>query len=350
MKKILDLCDYLVKVWIPEEKRWGWGEGLFAYALTRLDSYLGEDRYYPFVKRYIDRHVAHTPEINSSDTAAPGLASYFLQRKTGDVRYKALTDKVINYIKNTDKIIEDLPNHFGTSKDAKDYPFSVWVDSLMMFGVFTVLYGKEEGDRELLEYGARLPGQFAKYLMDKDEHLWYHSYRVKQHTHYPRRKIFWGRGNGWVIAALPMIAEILGKEHPKSAEIIKIFQQTSAALLRYQRADGAFETVFNKVGKTYRELSATALIAGGWLDGIAQGILDESVFLAPAMKAYEACEGSIIYEDGGVFFPEISRPTVPMKIIPYTWYKRMPRGRNWNYGVAALVLAAINKQKYLNRK
>lgn len=350
MKKIIDLCDYLTGVWNPEEKRWGWGEGLFAYALTRLDVYLKEDRYLPFVKRYIDRFVKEIPDVNSSDTAAPGLATYYLQKKTGDAAYKMLTDRVTDYIKNTDKIIEDLPNHFGTSKDASDYPLSVWVDSLMMFGVFTVLYGKGEGDKDFEEYGARLPAQFAKYLMDKDDRLWYHCYRVKQHTHYPRRKLFWGRGNGWVIAALPMIVEMLGKDHPRSAEIIKIYQETSAALLKYQRQDGTFETVFNRVGKTYRELSATALIAGGWLDGIAQGILDESIYLGPAIKAYEACENSIIYEDGGVFFPEISRPTVPMKIIPYTWYRLMPRGRNWNYGVAALVFAALNKQKYLERK
>jgi len=350
MKKILDLCDYLINAWNPEEKRWGWGEGLFAYSLTKLDAYLGEDRYISYVKRYIDHFVKEPPTVDSSDTAAPGLASYYLQKKTGEACYQDLTDKVISYIKNTDKIIEDLPNHFGTSKDAKDYPQSVWVDSLMMFGVFTVLYGKGEGDKPLFEYGARLPGQFAKYLMDKEDNLWYHAYRVLQHTHYPRRKIFWGRGNGWVITALPMIVEMLGKDHPKSQEIIRIYQKTSEALLKYQRSDGTFETVFNKVGKTYRELSATALICGGWLDGIAQGILDQSVYLAPAMKGYDACENSIIYENGGVFFPEISRPTVPMKIIPYTYYRLMPRGRNWNYGVAALALAALSKQKFLERK
>ncbi|MDD3947421.1 MAG: glycoside hydrolase family 88 protein [Clostridia bacterium] len=350
MKQILDLCDYLTKTWVPEEKRWGWGEGLFAYALTELDAYLKEDRYLPFVTRYIDKYVKQTPAIDCSDTAAPGLASYYLQKKTKNANYKELTDKVIDYIKNCTKILEDMPNHFGTSKDAKTYPQSVWVDSLMMFSVFTVRYGAEARDKELFDYGAKLPAQFAKYLMDNQEHLWYHAYWVKQCTHYPRRKLFWGRGNGWVMASFPMIYQYLGKEHPQSKEIIEIYRKTSLALLKYQRADGTFETVFNKVGKTYRELSATALICGGWLDAIAQGMLDEKTFLNPALKGYNACLDSIIYENEGVFFPEISRPTVPMKVIPYTWYKWMPLGRNWNYGVAALVFAALNYQKYLDSK
>ncbi|NCA66982.1 MAG: hypothetical protein EOM87_02845 [Clostridia bacterium] len=344
MKQIKDLCDYLVRAWKPENLRWGWGEGLFTYALAELDNYLKEDRYIGFYKTYCDKYAAEHPDIDCSDTAAPGLTSYALFKKTGDARYKALTDSVINYIENAPRILEDAPNHFGTSKDAATYPQSIWVDSLMMFSVFTARYGAENGLGNMIDYAARQPASYAKYLMDKDDKLWYHSYWVKQHTHYPRRKLYWGRGNGWVIASFPMIYESIGKDHPLAKEIAEIYQSTSAALLNYQRSDGAFETVFNKVGKTYRELSATALIAGGWLHGIRLGILDKS-YLKPALKAYNLCIDSIICEDGGVFFPEISRPTVPMKYIPYLWYKYLPRGRNWNYGVAALIFAAINYDK-----
>lgn len=346
MQKIIDLCDYLVKAWKPESLRWGWGEGLFTYALTELDAYLGEDRYLPFVKNYCDYHSSKGPSVDCSDTAAPGLTSYAMYKRTGDLRYKELTDKVIYYIENANKILEDAPNHFGFSKDAATYPQSIWVDSLMMFSVFTARYGAENKNDNMVNYAARQPASYAKYLMDKQDNLWYHSYWVKQKTHYPRRKLYWGRGNGWIIMSFPMILEQIGSNNKNSAEIIEIYKKTSDALLSYQREDGAFETVFNKVGKTYRELSATALIAGGWLYGINLGIL-ESKFLEPALKAYKLCIDSLIYENEGVFFPEISRPTVPMKYIPYLWYKYLPRGRNWNYGVAALIFAAIQYDKLI---
>jgi unsaturated rhamnogalacturonyl hydrolase len=344
MKKIIDLCDYLVKAWKPENLRWGWGEGLFNYALTELDDYLKGNRYLLFYQRYCDRFTLSAPSVDSSDTAAPGLVTYALYKKTSDENYKRLTDSVIDYILNAPKVIGEAPNHFGTSKDADTYPVSIWVDSLMMFSVFTARYGSENGIKELIDYAARQPESYASYLMDNEDNLWYHSYWVKQGTHYPRRKLYWGRGNGWIIAAFPMIAEFIGKEHPEYNKIVGLFRKTSEGLLKYQRADGAWETVFNKVGKTYRELSATALIASGWLHGLRLGILDER-FKKPAMKAYNCCMDSIIYENEGVFFPEISRPTVPMKYIPYLWYKYLPRGRNWNYGVAALIFAAINKDK-----
>lgn len=344
MNKIIDLCDYLIKARKPEDLRWGWGEGLFTYALTELDTYLGEDKYTDFVKQYCNKYAQTPPIVDSSDTASPALASYALFKKTNNEDYKKLTDLAIDYIQTAPRILEDATNHFGTSKDAKTYPQSIWVDSLMMFSVFTARYGAETKNKEMLNFAARQPKMFARYLMDKKDNLWYHSYWVKQMTHYPRRKLFWGRGNGWIMTAFPMILEYIGLDHPEAPEIIEIYKKTSDALLKYQRADGTFETVFNKVGKTYRELSATALICGGWLHSLRLGILDAK-FYQPAMKGVNECLDSIKYEEGGVFFPEISRPTVPMKYIPYLWYKFMPRGSNWNYGVAALIFASIERDR-----
>ncbi|HNX63226.1 MAG TPA: glycoside hydrolase family 88 protein, partial [Candidatus Limiplasma sp.] len=74
---------------------------------------------------------------------------------------------------------------------------------------------RDHNDKTMMEIAARQPRILAKYLQDPKDGLWYHSYWVKQHTHYPRKKIYWGRGNGWVIAALPMILEAIGEHEEK---------------------------------------------------------------------------------------------------------------------------------------
>ncbi len=345
-KKVTDLCDYLTQAWRPESLRWGWGEALFCYALAELDDFIKEDRYFPFIKGYCDKFVRSEPVVDASDTAAPALATYYAYKKTGNESYKKLTDLSLEYIRTVPKILNDeIPNHFGFSKDAKDYPPSVWVDSLMMFSVFPARYGKEQGDLALLDYAARLPKTFADCLMDEESGLFYHSYRVNEQRHYPYRKIFWGRGNGWVATALPMILERIGKENPHYDEIAEIFRKNIDGILRYQRADGSFSTVLNKPKRTYRELSATALVACGLFAGIRLGLLSDEEYRPQAEKAYRAVSDRVYYKDGGVFMPEISRPTVPMAHIPYLWYKFLPRGNNWNYGVAAFVFAAIEKEK-----
>ena len=54
--------------------------------------------------------------------------------------------------------------------------------------------------------------------------------------------------------------------------------------------DGFFETVFNKPGKTYIESSATALIASGWMQGVADGYLDEK-YLELGVRALHSAFG-----------------------------------------------------------
>ena len=102
--------------------------------------------------------------------------------------------------------------------------------------------------------------------------------------------------------------------------------------------DYTFNTLLKH--KSYRELSATALISAGWLHGIRCGYLDEK-FLAPAIKAFEATVKAIEENENGVFMPEISGPTIPLPVFPKLGYKMIPLGKNWSYGVAAVIFAAI---------
>jgi unsaturated rhamnogalacturonyl hydrolase len=343
-QKVIELADYITNTWKPRMK-WMWGEGLLGHALSQLDEHRSSDRYTDFLLAYCDHYVANPPRVDQSDTTAPGLVTYAMHKKTGNPHYKALTDRVLHYIRHEPRLIEDSVNHLGNSWEGKLYPRSIWVDSLMMFSVFPALYAREQHDSGMLDIAARQPRVMAKYLMDPDDGLWYHSYWVGQRTHYPKSSIYWGRGNGWVIASLPMILENIA-DHAERDAIIAILRRTSDALLPYQRSDGCFETVLNKVGRTPRELSCTALVAAGWLHGYRLGVLPES-FAKAGLRAFRAVTDSIQYRDDGIFMPETSGPTIPLPVFPYLGYILVPLGCNWSYGLAALILAAIEADRYL---
>ena len=217
----------------------------------------------------------------------------------------------------------------------------------MMFSVFTSIYARENEDTELLEFAARQPKQYASMMFDTEKHLWAHSFRVKAKKPFPLHDLFWGRGNGWVISAFPIILDNIGLDHKESAEIIDLFRKTSEALLGCMRDDGSFGTLLYK--KSYRELSATALISAGWMHGIRCGYLDEK-FLLPALKAFECCVNAIEEDESGVYMPEISGPTIPLPLFPSLGYKKVPLGKNWSYGVAAMIFAAIEYKKLLESK
>ena len=341
--KVVRLADYVTKTHDPKMK-WMWGEALLGYALDELDKANGEGKYTEFLCNYCDYWAKEDPAVDQSDTAAPGLITYAMYKRTENAEYKRLTDKVLDYIRYEPRLYLDCLNHLGSSKKAKIYPKSVWIDSVMMFSVFTSIYANENGDSELLDFAARQPKQYASIMLDKDVGLWAHSYWVRRGHPFPRKNIFWGRGNGWVVCGFPMILDNIGLNHSEAPEIIELFRQTSEALLPLMKEDGTFQTLLKQ--RSYRELSATALISAGWLHGIRCGYLDEK-FRTPAIRAFETCVNAIEEGDTGIYFPEISVPTIPLPLFPKLGYKLVPLGKNHSYGVAALIFAAIEYKKLL---
>ena len=339
--KVKRLADFITASSDPKMK-WMWGEALLGYALDEFDKENGTECYTEFLKSYCDYWAKVDPEVSESDTAAPGLITYAMYKRTGCEEYKRLTDKVLRYIRFEPRLYLDCLNHLGSSPKAKIYPKSVWVDSVMMFSVFTSLYAKENGDTDLLEFAARQPAQYAAMMQNEKVGLWAHSYWVKRASAYPKKNIFWGRGNGWVICAFPMILDNIGIDHERAGEIIDIFQKTSYALRECMNEDGTFNTLLKH--ESYRELSATALIAAGWMHAVRCGYLDES-FREAAVRAFRACVDAIEESDGGVYLPEISGPTIPLPLLPKLGYLKVPRGRNWSYGVAALLFAAMEYKR-----
>ena len=340
--KVLALAEHVTATWDPKMK-WLWGEALLGYALDELDKAEGTEKYTDFLTRYCDYWAEADPAVDQSDTAAPGLITYAIYKRTKSPDCARLTDKVLDYIRNEPRLYLDCLNHLGSSKRGKLYPKSVWIDSVMMFSVFTSLYARENCDGEMLDFAARQPRQYASMMFDGNTGLWSHSYWVKWKRRYPKN-VFWGRGNGWVVAAFPMILDNIGPEHPEAEATVELLRKTSEALLPLMNADGTFNTLLTH--RSYRELSATALISAGWLHGVRCGYLDEK-FLEPAVKALTAVIDAIEINGSGVFMTEISGPTIPMPLLPKLGYTLIPKGKNWSYGIAALIFAAIEYKKLL---
>lgn len=345
--RVIELADASVQRLDPTKLKWMWGEALYTWALHLLDEALGEDRYLPYICQYLDAHIHKGYRVDQSDTMAPGLTAYAAYLRTGNEEYKVIVDRVVDYLKHSDRVLDHMPNHLGSSPEGKLYPKSVWVDSVMMYGVFAGWYGRTAGDDEVFDFARRQPELFARYLQDPDDGLFYHCYWVRGGHTWPKKKIYWGRGNGWVIAGLPLTVNYFDRCSEEWEQAVNVLQTTSAALLPWQREDGFYETVFNYRGKTYPESSATALIAAGWMQGVAEGYLEKK-YLEPGLRAFDAVLDSLEMKDGLLSMPLISAPTIALPLIPYLGYKLTPRGNDWTYGLASMFFAGLAYKKLLD--
>src|SRR3546814_16228964 len=52
------------------------------------------------------------------------------------------------------------------------------------------------------------------------------------------RKLFWSRGNGWVMAGLVRVLQVLDKSDPQRPTYEKLFKDMAAKVVTLQKADG----------------------------------------------------------------------------------------------------------------
>ena len=285
-QKIIDMGDSIVRRFPPKMK-WMWGEALLGYALTELDAFLKEDRYFDFTRAYCDYWATAGPRVDQSDTSAPALITYAMEKRTGNPAYAALTEKVLNYIKHEPRVLDDAVNHLGNSPEGRLYPRSIWVDSLMMFSVFPARYAAERGDRELLDFAARQPRLYAGYMQDREDRLWYHCYWVRARSHYPPKKDLLGPGKRLGHRLSPPDS-LLSSRGPSRAGRnpgnTPKPPATPCCPTSGRTATGKRSSTVR--GRTYRESSATMLIAAGWLKAVHKEFLPRD-FLTPAVRAIQ---------------------------------------------------------------
>ncbi len=100
---------------------------------------------------------------------------------------------------------------------------------------------------------------------------------------------YWSRGNGWVVAALVRVLDILPADAPHRAEYVSMLQTMCEALRKVQRSDGFWNASLhdpNNFGG--KETSGTALFTYGMAWGVRHGVLDAAVYRPVIAKAWKA--------------------------------------------------------------
>jgi unsaturated rhamnogalacturonyl hydrolase len=334
--EIVELAAGAVRRLSPARLPWSWGEGLLLYGLLRLDAELGESRFFRFVESYFDAHTGRRrAPVDWSDQCPPGLAALELYAITGRAEHLAPAERVVEYLRRAPRTREGGLNHFGSSIFARVYPRSMWVDSLMMYGVFAARWGLRMRDDEMTRFALEQPLHFARVLRDPQTGLFRHCFRLNARRAVPAGDGYWLRGNGWVLASLAEVLDAVPPHHAGRTDLIGMLAELSTAVFRHQLPSGLFPTVLGR--STYVETSGSALCVYGVLSGVHAGHVAPAL-RTPALRAYAALVDRLERRRNGVSMPDISGPTMP---YPLWVYGLIPRLRDAPHGIAAMVLAAI---------
>jgi rhamnogalacturonyl hydrolase YesR len=144
---------------------------------------------------------------------------------------------------------------------------------------------------------------------------------------------YWSRGNGWVIAAMARVLDVLPATDPHRAEYVQTLQQMAAALKAAQQPNGFwYVNLGNPADHPGPETSGTAFFTYGISWGIANGVLDPAVYQPVVTKAWNAMASVSVQPSGALGFVQ-GPGAKPSDGQPVTASSTQP------YGVGAFLLA-----------
>jgi hypothetical protein len=118
----------------------------------------------------------------------------------------------------------------------------------------------------------------SAFLYDPEEHLYFRdkSYFPDRKKEKNGKKVFWGRGNGWVLGGLIRVLQVLPDNHPERAFFVTQFQQMCNKMIAIQPADGVWRaSLLDPDNYPIQETSSTSFICYALAWGVNQGLLSQ---------------------------------------------------------------------------
>jgi unsaturated rhamnogalacturonyl hydrolase len=173
-----------------------------------------------------------------------------------------------------------------------------WCDALYMAPPTWARMYAATGDRKYITY---LDEEFAKtsqLLYDPQAHLYSRDATFIDKTEKNGQKMFWSRGQGWVMGGLARTLEFLPKDDPARTRYETQLREMAGAVAKIQNKDGLWTSgLLDPAAYDQPEMSGSALMTFGMAWGINNGVLDRKTYTPVVTKAWAGMLKHI-YADG----------------------------------------------------
>ena len=135
-------------------------------------------------------------------------------------------------------------------------------------------------------------------LYDKQEHLFSRDSNYLNKTEKNGKKVFWSRGNGWVMGGLVRVLSTLPPNDPSRKHYIDLYRQMAAKVASIQGSDGLWRAgLLDPDSYALPEVSGSAFFTYSIVWGINHHLLDAAKYRPVVEKAWQGML-THIYSDG----------------------------------------------------
>lgn len=335
------VADWQIKTPLTHDPA-DWTNGALYAGMVEWAGIAGNDSYYDWLKSMAEKnhwsYMIRKEPLGKyhADDYCVGQTYIELYRKYKDKRMiqpmKDYFDKIIKDPATGDLKFVNTDNYWSTQRWS-------WCDALFMGPTVWAKMANVTGKKKYLEFMYKEYKTTTDYLYDKDEDLYFRDSNYFTRKEANGAKVFWGRGNGWVFAGLPIIIKELPSKYEHRDYFVTIYKSMAAKLLKLQSADGFWHaSLLDPASYPNPEMSATAFFVYGMAWGVNNGYLDKSTYLPAIVKGWKSMVTSV-WPDGKVGFIQ------PIGTDP----KTVTRDMTEVYGVGGFLMAGTEITRLIDK-
>lgn len=280
----------------PKHDLWDWTNGAFYAGISAAYKTTGD-------KELLDAMI----KMGEDNQWKPGPR---LQHADDHVICQTYID--VYRIKKDQKMIQPfidtMEKFLVTPYQAKDIEQITWwwCDALFMAPPAMVKLSTTTRDKRFMEKSNELYHQCYDLLYDKEEHLFARdlNYVIKGAPSDRReangKKIFWSRGNGWVMGGLALLLSELPKDYQDRAFYETLYKEMAQKVASIQQQDGLWRaSLLDPQSYPGGEASGSGFYTYALAWGINNGLLSKAEYLPVVQRAWKGLN-TLIQPDGHV--------------------------------------------------
>lgn len=309
-----------------------WTNGVFYLGLSRWAAVSDNgDRYDEWLRREIGdknrwripANFVNHPKYGIYHADELAVAQFYIEL------YKKYNrpEMIASTVERLDAIMSNPPDSSMSYRNKQSW---TWCDALFMAPPVYLAIAQIKNDPSYADF---MHNQFIatyNHLFDKENNLFFRddSYFDKREAN--GTKIFWGRGNGWVVAGLANMLRLLPQDDPHRPFYAELFETMIERLVELQHPDGYWHaSLLDPTSYPSPETSATAMVTYALAYGLNHGLLEGEKYQEPLNNAWKYLL-SVIDDEGKLGWVQ------PIGADPKSVTKEMTAV----YGVGAFLMAA----------
>ena len=162
-----------------------------------------------------------------------------------------------------------------------------WCDSLFMAPPVWVRLSAATSVKTYSDFAVDHWWKTSEFLFDRNEHLFFRDSSYFERREANGSKVFWSRGNGWVMAGLVRVLQFLPAAHPAHARFVEQYRAMADKILACQQPDGLWRaSLLDPADYPLKETSGSGFFCYALAWGINKGLLDRARYEPAVMIAW----------------------------------------------------------------